>query len=57
MAPDLIDRRIDRTRAMRAGERAGVSLKPTIGVTDPGNVRSRTVMRRGDEPLSTGRKS
>src|SRR6266852_2061036 len=33
-------------------ERAGVSLKPTVGVTDPGNVRSRTVMRRGDEPLN-----
>ena len=44
-------------RAMRGSERAGVSLKPTVGVTDPGNVRSRTVMRRGDEPLSTCRKS
>jgi len=37
---------------MRGSERAGVSLKPTVGVTDPGNVRSRTVMRRGDELLN-----
>ena len=51
MAPDLIERRIDRTGD--EGQRtSGVSLKPTVGVTDPGNVRSRTVMRRGDEPLN-----
>lgn len=29
---------------------SGVSLKPTVGVADPGNVRSRTAVRRGDEP-------
>jgi hypothetical protein len=57
VAPDLIERRIDRTRAMRGSERAGVSLKPAVGVTDPGNVRSRTVMRREEGPLSTCRKS
>lgn len=34
---------------MRGSERVGVSLKPTIGVTDGGNVRSRAVMSRGDE--------
>ena len=52
---DLIERRIDRSRAMKGSERAGVSLKPTVGVTDGGNVRSRAVMRHGDEPLSTCR--
>ena len=37
-------------------ERVGVSLKPTVGVTDRGNVKSRAVMRRGDKPLSMCRK-
>src|SRR5439155_19633597 len=48
MAPDLIERRIDRTRAMRGNELARVFLKPTAGLTDPENVWSPTVMRRGD---------
>ena len=40
---------------MKGSERAGLSLKPTVGATDGGNVRSRAVMRHGDEPLSTCR--
>jgi hypothetical protein len=52
VAPDLLERRIDRTRAKRAANDRRVSLKPTVGVTDPGDVRSRTVMRRGEMNLS-----
>jgi hypothetical protein len=38
VVPGLIERRIDRTRAMMVSKRAraGVSLKPTGGGTDPG---------------------
>lgn len=52
VALDLIEPCTDRTKVMRGSERVVVSLKPPVEVTDPGNVRSRSVMRRGDEPLN-----